>query len=180
MIEINEELNRKTRKKLANRAIQLGLVTNIFLATVKTGFGIFGGSPALLADGINSVSDVAYYMVVSVFMRLAGKPADDEHPYGHNQLESIAALVIGAFVITTAITIFWRSVNSVYEILSAQVVPTAAASITLVIALLTIIIKIAIIKPDVACNLFELNRLPSNSGKVTALRERPIFLVLNP
>jgi cation diffusion facilitator family transporter len=103
-----------------------------------------GRSPALLADGINSVSDVAYYVVVSIFMRLAGKPADDEHPYGHSQLESIAALVVGAFVLTTAITIFWQSVNAVYQYLTGQVEPVGAAQITFVIALLTIIIKIGV------------------------------------
>jgi len=48
---------------------------------------------------------------------LSGKPADEEHPYGHHQFESIAALVVGAFVITTGLAIFWDSVNSVYDLL---------------------------------------------------------------
>ena len=67
-------------------AVNLGLVANIFLATLKTTIGIWGHSPALLADGINSTSDVAYCIVVKVFMRLAHRPADTEHPYGHSQL----------------------------------------------------------------------------------------------
>jgi len=48
----------------------------------------------------------------------ARKPADDEHPYGHRQLESIAAVVIGAFVLTTAVAIFWDAINRVYDLLS--------------------------------------------------------------
>jgi cation diffusion facilitator family transporter len=75
-----------------------------------------GHSRALLADGINSTSDVAYYIVVKICTRLAGKPADSEHPYGHHQLESIAAVVIGAFVITTALAIFWESINALYDL----------------------------------------------------------------
>ena len=81
-------------------AINLGLALNIVLSAAKTTFGILTHSPALLAEGINSTSDVAYYVVASIFMRLANKPADNEHPYGHRQLESIASLVVGAFVVT--------------------------------------------------------------------------------
>ncbi|MCK7481890.1 MAG: cation transporter [Candidatus Moduliflexus flocculans] len=78
-----------------------------------------GHSPALLADGINSTSDVAYGIIVKVFIRKARKPADDEHPYGHRQLESIAAVVVGAFVLTTAVAIFWDAINRVYDLLAA-------------------------------------------------------------
>ena len=109
------ELERRNRKSAL--AVNLGLAANVFLAVLKTSVGIVGHSPALLADGINSTSDVAYYLVVAVFMRLARKPADETHPYGHSQLESIASLVVGAFVITTAIAIFWDSVNNVFELL---------------------------------------------------------------
>ena len=84
-------------------AVQVGLAANILLAVLKCTVGILGASPALLADGINSTSDVAYGVVVSIFVRLSAKPADHEHPYGHDQLESVAAVVVGAFVITTAI-----------------------------------------------------------------------------
>lgn len=104
------------RDKIAGRVVNAGLAVNVILAAVKVTVGILGGSRALLADGINSSSDVAYYIVVKIFTRLAGKPADREHPYGHHQMESIAAVVIGAFVLATAIAIFWESVNTAYKI----------------------------------------------------------------
>ena len=75
-------------------------------------------------------------------MRMAGKPADDEHPYGHTQLESIAALVVGAFVITTAITIFWQSISQVYQFFTGENGAGTAAQITLVIALITVMVKV--------------------------------------
>ena len=90
------------RQKKTILAVNVGLIANTILAFLKTGVGIIGHSPALLADGINSTSDVAYGIVVRIFMLLSGKPADEEHPYGHDRLESIAAVVVGAFVITTA------------------------------------------------------------------------------
>ncbi len=134
----------ENRQRLSIRAVNLGLLTNIVLALLKVSVGIVGKSAALLADGVNSTSDVAYYIVVRVFMRLAGKPADREHPYGHSQLESIAALVVGAFVITTAVAIFWDAVNKLYELWSGQVPAEGAAPIALAVALLTVVIKIGL------------------------------------
>lgn len=129
------------RNRQSNQAVLLTLIINIILAIVKTAIGIFGHSPALLADGINSTSDVVYNIVVSFFVRAAHKPADDEHPYGHTQFESVGALVVGAFVITTAITIFWDSVRSLFDFFSGNANEEGAAQITLWIALATVIIK---------------------------------------
>src|SRR5512138_969028 len=107
-------------------AIHLGLGINILLSVVKTVFGILGHSPALLAEGINSTSDVAYYVVASIFMRLPNKPADNEHPYGHRQLESIASLVVGAFVIATAIAVFWDSVDKIWDLMDGKLTSLGA------------------------------------------------------
>jgi len=100
------------REKQSMLAVNVGLAANILLAMLKTSVGVLGQSPALLADGINSTSDVAYYLVVAAFMKRAGKPPDYEHPYGHRQLESIASLIVGSFVITAAVAIFWMSLFS--------------------------------------------------------------------
>jgi cation diffusion facilitator family transporter len=132
----------ENRHEKGIRAITVGLAANALLAFLKTSIGIVGNSPALLADGINSTSDVAYGVVVKIFMRLSSKPADREHPYGHDRLESIAAVVVGAFVITTAITIFWDSISHVYELLSAGSDFKGASQLTLWIALFTILMKI--------------------------------------
>lgn len=130
------------RQKKGILAINVGLTANTVLALLKTSVGIIGHSPALLADGINSTSDVAYGIVVKIFMNLSGKPADKEHPYGHDRLESIAAVVVGAFVITTAITIFYTSINSVYELFTGKSQFTGASQLALWIALFTVLLKI--------------------------------------
>ena len=123
-------------------AVNLGLGINIGLAAVKTLIGIIGNSPALLAEGINSTSDVAYYVVASIFLRMANKPADDEHPYGHQQLESIAALVVGSFIVTTAVAVFWNTVNDAWTLLSGHGSSEGASPVALWIALITVGIKI--------------------------------------
>ena len=138
----NEKLFIQQRNRKSQLAVSLGLVVNIFLALIKTTVGILGHSPALLAEGVNSTSDVAYYVVVAVFMRLSRKPADETHPYGHNQLESIASLVVGAFIITTAIAVFWDAVNNVFELLTGEVQSIGASTLALWVALFTVVIKI--------------------------------------
>ena len=123
-------------------AINLGLGFNVVLSIVKTTFGILAYSPALLAEGINSTSDVAYYIAASIFMRLANKPADDEHPYGHRQLESIASLVVGAFVIVTGISVFWDAVDKMWKLLDGELTTLGSHPFALWVALGTVAIKI--------------------------------------
>mgnify|MGYP001386890141 CR=1 FL=1 len=134
-------LSTADRSKLSNLAVSLALIANVLLAILKTSIGILGHSPALLADGINSTSDVVYNIVVSVFVRAAHKPADDEHPYGHTQFESVGALVVGAFVITTAITIFWDSINSLFDFIKGTSDYAGSAQFTLYVALFTVLLK---------------------------------------
>ena len=125
-----------------SRAVNLGLFSNIILAFLKVIFGITGHSPALLADGINSTSDVVYYIAAKISLRISVEPADSEHPFGHRQMENIAAIIVGSFILSTAVAIFWNSINSIYEILINRTVSEKSPPITLVIALSTVLIKI--------------------------------------
>lgn len=136
------ERKKEQRNKQSMLAVNVGLVFNTLLALVKTSIGIVGHSPALLADGIMSTSDAAYGVVMKICMRISNKPADHEHPYGHDQMESIAAVIVGAFVISTAIAIFWNSINSVYVLLSGEDTAPGAAGIALWVAIFTIFVKV--------------------------------------
>lgn len=135
-------LGSEQRQRQSLQAVNVGLVTNILLAVLKTTVGIIGHSPALLADGINSTSDVAYYIVVAIFVRRAQKPADYEHPYGHQQLESISALVVGSFVIAVGAAIFWNSLDSVYDLWSGNSDFSGATLLAMGVALFTVALKI--------------------------------------
>lgn len=132
----------RDRKSL--RAINLGLGCNVVLSVAKTTFGILTHSPALLAEGINSTSDVAYYVVAGIFMRLANKPADNEHPYGHRQLESIASLVVGAFVVATAIAVFWDAVDKMWDLMDGKLTTLGSHPLALGVALTTVAIKVVL------------------------------------
>ncbi len=137
-------LEPSVRSKLSSRAINFTLIANLILAILKVSVGILAHSSALLADGINSSSDVIYNAVVSIFIRAAKKPADDEHPYGHSQFESVGALVVSAFIITAAFTIFWTSVQSLVEYLKEGSNFSSNSYLALYAALFTVILKTAL------------------------------------
>jgi cation diffusion facilitator family transporter len=77
-------------------------------------------------------------------MRLANKPADNEHPYGHRQLESIASLVVGAFVVATAIAVFWDSVDKIWDLLDGRLTTLGAHPFALWVALATVAVKVVL------------------------------------
>jgi len=141
-VEADKKKEARDRQRAAESVVNIGLFFNAVLAIVKVFSGILGHSQGLLADGINSVSDVMYFVVVKIFVQLSGKPADAEHPYGHHQLESIAALVVGAFVITTGAAIFWDSVNSAFDLWVGAAPQRTIRTFALMVGLATIISKI--------------------------------------
>lgn len=135
-------MNTQQRNQRTSLAVNLALAANVLLAILKTSVGMIAHSPALLADGVNSTSDVAYTLVVAIFMRKARKPADEAHPYGHSQLESIASLVVGAFVVATGIAIFWNAVGNIFDLSRGEGNFRGASLIALWIALFTVAIKL--------------------------------------
>jgi cation diffusion facilitator family transporter len=129
------------RRRAASLVVNFGIAANALLAALKLGAGILGHSQALLADGVNSIADVVYFIVVRIFVSFSSKPADNEHPYGHHQFESIAALVVGAFVITSGLAIFWQSVNSAFDMLTSTTENPPVQQFTIWVAVFTIFLK---------------------------------------
>ncbi|MBD3421594.1 MAG: cation diffusion facilitator family transporter [Chitinivibrionales bacterium] len=132
------------RRNAASLVVNLGIAANAILAVCKLGAGILGHSQALLADGVNSIADVVYFIVVRIFVSFSAKPADNEHPYGHHQFESIAALVVGAFVLTSGLAIFWQSANSAFDMLTTATDTPPVQQFTLWVAVFTILLKIVL------------------------------------
>lgn len=113
----------------------LGILVNIFLAAIKTFTGVVGNSYALIADGIESFSDVFSSIVVYSGLRIASVPPDEHHPYGHGKAEPIAAAIVALFLVGAAIIISLQSLN---EILEPQMAP---APFTLIVLVGVIIVK---------------------------------------
>lgn len=96
MDERNEK-NKTGCTKEENLAVKVSVVTitiNAILFLVKLAAGIIGRSSAMISDAVHSASDVFSTLVVIAGMKMAGKKADSEHPYGHERMESVAAILL--------------------------------------------------------------------------------------
>ncbi|HAB18141.1 MAG TPA: cation diffusion facilitator family transporter [Verrucomicrobiota bacterium] len=111
---------------------------NLLLAIGKVATGIAGNSHALIADGIESAADVFSSFIVWSALRIAVKPADEDHPFGHGKAESIAGLLVSLMLLSAAALI---AVQSIREILAPQHSPKW---FTLVVLLLVIAVKEAL------------------------------------
>lgn len=117
-----------TRNKVAYLASIVGIILNILLSTIKFAIGFMISSVSVTADAINNLTDTGSSIVTLVGFRLANKPADKDHPYGHGRIEYIAALVVSFMVILVGFqfiqTSFDRILNPLavkFEILSLLV-----------------------------------------------------------
>jgi cation diffusion facilitator family transporter len=95
------------------RSTLLGIGINIFLAFGKCLAGVVGHSFALIADGIESSSDVVSSTIVYLGLRVAIKPPDKEHPYGHGKAEPIAAIVVCLALAFAAVLIGVESITNI-------------------------------------------------------------------
>jgi len=90
----------------------VGVAGNVGLAAAKVAVGLLANSWALVADGLHSASDVVASALVYLGSRLARKPPDERHMYGHYKAEVLAGLLVSAIVAGTGISIGWESITS--------------------------------------------------------------------
>ena len=79
---------------------RLGIAVNIALAFIKAVAGILGNSYALIADAIESAADIVTSGVIAFGFRMAGKPPDTNHPYGHGKFEPLAAAIVAIILVS--------------------------------------------------------------------------------
>jgi cation diffusion facilitator family transporter len=90
-----------------------GIGLNLVLAVVKFAAGIFGHTYALIADGAESLLDILSSSLVWAGFRVAARPPDADHPYGHGKAEPLAALGVAVFVFAVAGWIAWHAVHEI-------------------------------------------------------------------
>jgi len=126
-------------QKVANRVSVITIIENIILSVVKLLAGIFANSSAMISDAIHSASDVFSTFVVIIGIKLSSKGPDKEHPYGHERLECVAAIILAIVLFITGLGI---GVGAVRNILSGNYgdlqVPGMLA---LIVAIVSIVVK---------------------------------------
>ncbi len=122
-------------QKSGQRLALLGILVNAVLAAVKITAGVLGNAYALIADGVESMVDIGGSLVIWSGLKLAEKPPDEQHPYGHGKAEPIAAALVALGVLAAAIGL---AVESVREILTPHHSPKP---FTLVVLVGVVIVK---------------------------------------
>lgn len=97
----------------AIKITRISLIANVFLAIVKWSVGYFGNSYALIADAIESTSDIFASLMVLVGIKYASRPADENHPYGHGKAEPLITFLVVGFLITSATIITFQSIQNI-------------------------------------------------------------------
>lgn len=100
-------------KKVANKVSFITIVQNVLLSIFKLFAGIFAHSNAMISDAIHSASDVFSTIIVIIGVKLASKKSDKEHPYGHERLECVAAIVLSIVLLYTGIKIGSQAVKDI-------------------------------------------------------------------
>ena len=101
------------REKIFIRTSIIGILANIFLSAFKAFVGIVTTSIAIIMDSVNNLSDALSSVITIVGTKLAGKPADKKHPFGHGRVEYLTALVIAVIILYAGLTACIESVKKI-------------------------------------------------------------------
>jgi cation diffusion facilitator family transporter len=126
-----------TRREV-RRVLLFTLVLNVIVAAAKIIIGLVSGALSITADGFHSLIDGSSNVVALVANRLAERPPDSDHQYGHRRFETIAALAIGGFLLVTA----WEITSSALDRLGGSGEPPILSPLTFVVMLGTLAINL--------------------------------------
>ena len=114
-----------------------GMALNLFLSLIKILMGFLTGSVAVTADGINNLSDAGGSLIALIAVRMAQKPLDEDHPFGHGRIEYLGALIVGVLIAVFGVELMISSVESIF---APQA--TSFSVLTVVLLLLGVGIKL--------------------------------------
>ena len=123
--------------KLVKQMTEVGVLGNVFLAVFKIFAGIFGHSTAMVSDAIHTFSDVFATIIAWYGVKVANRGEDKQHPYGHERMECVAAMILGVILLGTGAGVGF----SCYESIINHTVVQSPGIIALVAAVVSIAVK---------------------------------------
>lgn len=125
-------------QKTANRVASVSIIGNLILSAFKLLAGIIAHSGAMISDAVHSASDVFSSIVVVIGIRISSKESDRDHPYGHERMECVAAIILATILLMTGLSIGIDAVRTIiggnYEDLA---IPGMLALVAAVISIVT-------------------------------------------
>lgn len=100
------------RKAYGTLGGAVGIVCNLILCAIKISVGLITGSISIMADGFNNLSDMGSSLVTIIGFKLAGKPADRDHPFGHGRMEYMSAFIVSVLILIVGVDLMESSLKS--------------------------------------------------------------------
>ena len=122
-------------KTIVKKVSKVGIFGNVLLSAFKLIAGLLGNSGAMVSDAVHSLSDVFATFIAYLGVRMSMQPEDEEHPYGHERLESAASLILGVILAVTGLSIASTGVHKLMageEIPVPTILPIIAAVVSIV------------------------------------------------
>lgn len=120
------------------RVSVISVIVNLVLSAFKLLAGIFANSGAMISDAVHSASDVFSTFIVMIGVTISGKKADKEHPYGHERMECVAAIVLAVILFATGLGIGWSGIQKIFFMNSDSLeVPGMLALIAALVSIVT-------------------------------------------
>ena len=136
-------MTEEQRVKGIYRVTIIGSVVNLLLVVCKFIAGFLGRSTAVVADAVHSLSDLLTDIVVLVFVRISGKPADEDHDYGHGKYETLATAIIGIALFAVGVGILVESIEKIVAVVNGAVLPRPSL-LAVIVTLLSVVSKEAL------------------------------------
>lgn len=122
----NDAKNDKVREDYGKLGGTVGIVCNILLCLVKIVMGVTTGSISVIADGLNNLSDMGSSVITTIGFKLAGKPADKDHPFGHGRIEYMSAFIVAVLILIVGFELLTSSFSAIIKGEEAPVYTTAS------------------------------------------------------
>ncbi len=126
------------RERYGTFAGGFGIVCNLFLCVIKIMVGLLSASLSITADGLNNLSDMGSSVITMICFRLAGKPADPEHPFGHGRMEYLSAFMVAMLILLLGFELLTGSAKTLIDGSPAPTYSTLA----IVILVLSVAVKL--------------------------------------
>lgn len=124
----------EVRRSYGTLASVVGIIVNILLAAGKIAVGLLFGAISLAGDGINNLSDAGSQIISFISFKMAAKPADRDHPFGHARIEYVASMIVSFFVMLVGFNLFRESIEKILD--DGQV--TDGSNVWLMVGVLTV------------------------------------------
>lgn len=136
----HETSDPNVRKSYGTLSSIVGIIINLLLGAMKLTVGLISGSVAIMADAFNNISDSGTSIITFISFKLASKPADKEHPYGHARIEYIASMIVSFIVLLVGAELLIDSGKTILGFSEQR--DTKITTLTLVILSVSIVMKL--------------------------------------